>query len=173
MSRVHANYYSCGKYTFGSHAPADESVLYSDGRYKTKLTDSDMPPWYMCGRYYGYAQGFLNTKDVAKLIYSPNLYVNHMFKDDFLYILYNYSSKRRQLYHAEEPYDEYVWGFNIPRFLLWAEHYSGYDTSSIWQQIEEKRLWLQHTHPDAYKREVGDITDFHAHFKDFYKTELG
>ena len=85
MSRLHANYYSCGKYAFGAYTSADESVLYSDGRYKTKMTAHDMPPWYMCGRYYGYAQGFLNTKDVAKLIYSRNFHFNHMFKDDFLY----------------------------------------------------------------------------------------
>lgn len=62
MSRLHANYYSCGKYRFATPAPADESVLYSEGRYKTKLTAHDMPPWYMRGLYYGYADGFLNTK---------------------------------------------------------------------------------------------------------------
>lgn len=37
MSRLHANYYSCGKYRFATPEPADESVLYSEGRYKTKL----------------------------------------------------------------------------------------------------------------------------------------
>lgn len=78
MSRLHANYYSCGKYAFGAHTPEDESVLYSDGRYKTKLTAHDMPPWYMCGRYYGYADGFLNTKNVSRLVYNPNLCFNHM-----------------------------------------------------------------------------------------------
>ena len=143
MSRLHANYYSCGKYRFATPAPADESVLYSEGRYKTKLTGHDMPPWYMCGRYYGYAHGFLNTKDVAKLTYSPNLYFNHMFKDDFLY---------------------------IPKFLYMAERFSGYDTASIWQQIEEKRLWFQHTYPEDYKREVGDITDYRAYTESLYET---
>ena len=127
----------------------------------------------MRGLFYGYAQGFLNTANVTKLTYNPDLHFNHMFKDDFLYISYNSPSKRRKIFNAEEPYDEYVWGFNIPRFILWAEHYSGYNTSSIWQQIEEKRRWFQHTYPADYKREVGDITDFHAYFKDFYKTELG
>lgn len=173
MSRVHANYYSSEIYKLGVGFRVNTPYLYSEGRYKTKITADDLSPWYLSGLYYGYVHGYLNTKGVTKLIYSPNLYVNHMFKDDFLYILYNSSSKRRQLYHAEEPYNEYVWGFNIPRFLLWAEHYSGYDTSSIWQQIEEKRRWFQHTYPADYKREVGDITDFYAHFKDLYKTELG
>lgn len=61
MSRLHANYYSCGKYAFGSHAPTDESVLYSEGRYKTKLTGHDMPPWYMCGRYRAYTESLYET----------------------------------------------------------------------------------------------------------------
>lgn len=119
MSRLHANYYSCGKYRFATPAPTDESFLYSDGRYKTKMTAHDMPPWYMCGRYYGYAQGFLNTKDVAKLIYSPNFHFNHMFKDDFLYISYNSPSKRRKIFNAEEPYDEYVWGLTFQNSCTW------------------------------------------------------
>lgn len=170
MSRLHANYYSCGKYRFATPAPADESVLYSEGRYKTKLTAHDIPPWYMRGLYYGYAQGFLNTKDVAKLTYTPNLCFNHMFKDDFLYISYNSPSKRRKVFNAEEPYDEYVWGFNIPKFLYMAERYSGYDTATIWQQIEEKRLWFQHTYPEDYKREVDDITDYRAYTESLYET---
>ena len=170
MSRLHANYYSCGKYRFATPAPADESVLYSEGRYKTKLTAHDMPPWYMRGLYYGYADGFLNTKNVSKLVYNPNLCFNHIFKDDFLYISYNTPSKRRKIFNAEEPYDEYVWGFNIPKFLYMAKRYSGYDTAPIWQQIEEKRLWFQHTYPDDYKREVGDITDYRAYTESLYET---
>ena len=170
MSRLYANYYSFGKNAFWAYTPADESFLYSDGRYKTKMTANDMPPWYMCGRYYGYAQGFLNTKDVAKLIYSPNFHFNHMFKDDFLYISYNSPSKSREIFNAEESCDEYVWGFNIPKFLYMAERYSGYDAAPIWQQIEEKRLWFQHTYPNDYKREVGDITDYRTYTQSLYET---
>lgn len=170
MSRLHANYYSCGKYAFRAYAHADEYVLYSDGRYKTKMTAHDLPPWYMPGRYYGYVQGFLNTKDVAKLIYSPNFHFNHMFKDDFLYISYNSPSECRKIFTAEECCDEYVWGFNIPKFLYMAERYSGYDAAPIWQQIEEKRLWFQHTYPNDYKREVGDITDYRAYTQSLYET---
>lgn len=170
MSRLHANYYSCGKYAFRAYAPADEYVLYSDGRYKTKMTAHDLPPWYMPGRYYGYVQGFLNTKDVAKLIYSPNFHFNHMFKDDFLYISYNSPSECRKIFTAEECCDEYVWGFNIPKFLYMAERYSGYDAAPIWQQIEEKRLWFQHSYPNDYKREVGDITDYRAYTQSLYET---
>ena len=171
MSRLYANYYSYyGKYAFRAYAPTDESVLYSEGCYKTKMTGHDMPPWYMRGLYYGYAQGFLNTKDVAKLIYRPNFHFNHMFKDDFLYISYNSPSKCQKIFNAEESCDEYVWGFNIPKFLYMAERYSGYDTAPIWQQIEEKRLWFQHTYPNDYKREVGDITDYRAYTESLYNT---
>ena len=93
-----------------------------------------------------------------------------MFKDDFLYISYNSPSKSREIFNAEESCDEYVWGFNIPKFLYMAERYSGYDAAPIWQQIEEKRLWFQHTYPNDYKREVGDITDYRTYTQSLYET---
>lgn len=112
---------------------------------------------------------FHNSKKSQAGLQSKSM-LNHMFKDDFLYISYNSPSKRRKIFNAEEPYDEYVWGFNIPKFLYMAERYSGYDTAPIWQQIEEKRLWFQHTYPDDYKREVGDITDYRAYTESLYNT---
>lgn len=159
MSRLHANYYSCGKYSLATPAPADESVLYSQGRYKTKLTVHDMPPWYLRGSYYGYKDGFLCAKGIEELCYSPNLFTNHMFKDDFLFIRY----KGVKPFPASDddnfcpiPYNEYIWGWNIPRFLIWAEKYSGYDTSEIKQQIRAKQDWFRLTYPDDYAREVFD-----------------
>ena len=157
MSRLHANYYSCGKYRFATPAPADESVLYSGGRYKTKIKPEDMPPWYLRGLYYGYKDGFLSAKGIEELCYRPNLVTNHMFKDDFLFIRYK-GVKPFQPSDVDNfcpiPYNEYVWGWNIPRFLIWAEKYSGYDTSEIKQQIRAKQDWFRLTYPDDYAREV-------------------
>ena len=42
--------------------------------------------------------------------------------------------------------------------------------NEFWQQIEEKRIWFQHTYPDDYKREVGDITDYRAYTQSLYET---
>ena len=53
-----------------------------------------------------------------------------------------------------EGYDELVFGRTIVDFLIAAEKYSGYDISKIKEQIEDKRLWLKATFPDAYQAEV-------------------
>lgn len=130
----------------------------------------------MRGLYYGYAQEFLNTKNVAELHYIPSYSTNHMFKEDFLLITYEPSSspKDRHVMYGVF-YDELVWGYNIPNFLVLAEHYSGYDASKIWAEIEEKRRWLLQTYPDAYAHEVGNLLGdqtFSQWAHDTYKHEL-
>lgn len=51
-------------------------------------------------------------------------------------------------------HDELIYGGMIIDFLLAAEKYSGYDITEIKEQIEDKRLWLKTTFPDAYRAEV-------------------
>lgn len=133
-----------------------DPYLLSGGRYKTKIKPEDMPPYYLNGLFYGYKDGYLRAKGIEELCYRPNLFTNHMFKDDFLFISY----KDVKPYPASAdgffpiPYSEYVYGWNIPRFLIWAEKYSGYDTSEIKQQIRAKQDWFRLTYPDDYAREV-------------------
>lgn len=133
-----------------------DPYLLSGGRYKTKIKPEDMPPWYLRGLFYGYKDGFLQTKGVDELFYRPNLFTNHMFNDDFLFISYKYVKPGGQPVDnfCPIPYSEYVWGWNIPRFLIMAEKYSGYDTSKIKQQIRAKQDWFRLTYPDDYAREV-------------------
>ncbi len=43
--------------------------------------------------------------------------------------------------------------------ILAAEKYSGYDTTELRKQIEEKRVFYRDNHPDDYAREVGEDID--------------
>lgn len=133
-----------------------DPYLLSGGRYKTKIKPEDMPPWYLSGSYYGYRDGYIRTKGISQLFYRPNLFTNHMFKDDFLFVQYKDVKPCSEPVDnfCPIPYSEYVWGWNIPRFLIWAEKYSGYDTSGIKQQIRAKQDWFRLTYPDDYAREV-------------------
>lgn len=146
--RINATYYEVA-----------DPYLLSGGRYKTKIKPEDMPPWYLSGSYYGYKDGFLRAKGIEELCYRPNLFTNHMFKDDYLFIRYK-GVKPFPVSDDDSffpiPYNEYIWGWNIPRFLIWAEKYSGYDTSEIKQQIRAKQDWFRLTYPDDYAREVFD-----------------
>ena len=98
----------------------------------------------------------MSAKGVKYLAYRPQKHWNHMFKDDFLFVSYD-----RPITHTGDTvmsykgHDELIYGGMIIDFLLAAEKYSGYDITEIKEQIEDKRLWLKATFPDAYQAEVG------------------
>lgn len=134
-----------------------DNTLFSSGIYPTKVTAENLPEWYVHGRYYKH-WGYLSAKGVKSLVYEPNKFSNHMFKDDFLYISYNGpivpNPDRSTGFYKYIGFDEYIYGGVIVRFLKAAEKYSGYDISGIKAQIEDKRIWFKETYPDDYALEV-------------------
>ena len=140
-----------------------DGTLFSCGTYATLIKPSDLPEWYVHGRYYKH-WGYLSAKGVKHLVYTPNKFSNHMFKDDCLYISYkdpivpNEDWEHR--FYRFTGFDEYIYGSAIVRFLLAAEKYSGYDISEIKEQIEDKRLWFKNTYPDFYALEVSEDKPF-------------
>ena len=60
----------------------DDGTLFS-GCFKTKIRPTDLPEWYLYGRYYK-RWGYMSTKGIVDMVYRPNLHVNHFLKDDFL-----------------------------------------------------------------------------------------
>ena len=55
-----------------------DETLFSGGIYPTKITASDLPEWYVHGRYYKH-WGYLSAKGVKSLVYEPSKFSNHMF----------------------------------------------------------------------------------------------
>ena len=108
-----------------------------------KIKIDDLPDWYVFGRFYKH-WGYLSAKGVKSLVYEPNRFSNHMFKDDFLYISYDAqivpNPDRQTTWHKYTGFDEYIYGSAIISFLRAAEQYSGYDITEIKAQIEEKLL---------------------------------
>ncbi len=152
------HFYSEERYIWKDHRRTlysdPDGYLFSGGRYKTKVRAADLPEWYVYGSFYK-RRGYMAAKGVKHLVYRPNKFTNHMFKDDFLFISYD-----RPIVADEEAwkslsgYDEYIFGGIILAFLLAAEKYSGYDISEIKTQIEDKRLWFKETFPEFYRWEV-------------------
>lgn len=60
--------------------------LYSQGLYRTHILPEDLPEWYVDGFIYK-TSGFISAKGVQHLIYKP-CFMNHLFKDDILFISY-------------------------------------------------------------------------------------
>lgn len=160
MSRKLANLYSESKtnsrtghrqYIYGK-----DGTLFSGGTYPTKITAEDLPEWYVYGRFYKH-WGYMSAAGVKHLLYIPNKWSNHMFKDDCLYISYNapiVPNADSRSFERYTGYDEYIYGGAIVRFLKAAEIYSGYDISGIKEQVEDKRLWFKNTYPEFYELEV-------------------
>lgn len=166
-----ANFYLCYDYKYDPklrgfvRVESSEGYLLASGKnrsYKTKIRPCDLPEWYVYGYFYK-KHGYMSAKGVKYLAYRPQKHWNHMFKDDFLFVSYN-----KPITHTDdtvmsfEGYDESIFGRVIIDFLLAAEKYSGYDITEIKKQIEDKRLWLKATFPDAYQAEVGRDEPFFA-----------
>ena len=167
--RITANLYTRDRITFKGDGPrmlhATGDTLFSEGRYATKITAADLPEWYIEG-YYRRLHGYMNAKDVKYLLYKPNMWINHMFKDDVLFVSY---SKPIQLVIDEtgfkhewaDDYDELISGYSIVTFIQAVDKYaSDCDTAVVKKLIEEKRLHFKKMHPSDYALEVGEDKPF-------------
>lgn len=165
QSRFNAILYTQGR--FGKRLretlDTDNPYLYSFGQYPTKITAEMLPEEYLQirSRSIWYMTGYLRTSGIVDIKYRWSKW-NHLFKDDYLYLSYD---------KPIEPYiDEYgferlrnwqarICGYDIMHIILAAEKYSGYDTTELRKQIEEKRVFYRDNHPDDYAREVGEDID--------------
>lgn len=84
--------YNRRRYWTGRYSMEEVSLpggrLFSDGIYPTKLTFEDLPEWYV-EVYEGKLWGRLDAKRVTQLVYAPNYFFNHVYKDDRLYVSYD------------------------------------------------------------------------------------
>ena len=89
--RIGANVYTQGKFGKGLReiVDTDNPLLYSDGRYPTKLTAADLPEDYIkiSSRVIWYMKGYLRTSGIVDMMYRW-VREYHLFKDDYIYISY-------------------------------------------------------------------------------------
>lgn len=90
--RIGANVYIQGKFGKGLReiVDTDNPLLYSDGRYPTKLTAADLPEDYIKihSRVIWYMKGYLRTSGIVDMMYRW-VRENYLFKDDYIYISYH------------------------------------------------------------------------------------
>jgi hypothetical protein len=131
----------------------DDGTLFADLKYRTKIKESDLPAWYVKGRYYK-NHGFLSAKDVKYMVYAPNYLFNHFHKDDMLYISYNtpiLAETSEEFGHKTVDYTGYdyvISGSEIVYFVAAAKKYSNYDTREIEDELIKKSEWFLTTFPD-------------------------
>jgi hypothetical protein len=163
--RVVADIYTHGKFGNRIRETLDTGnpYLYSEGTYPTKLTDADMPEWYIPihSRSIWYMTGFLRTSGIVDMDYTY-CEENHLFKDDYIYISYKEKLRTEKNRWGFDNYvnaDVHISGGDIVNIVLAAEKYSGFDTTEVRRKIEEKRVWLRDNEPGEYKAAVGEDED--------------
>lgn len=144
-----------------------EGNLYANGQYPTKIKASDLPEWFVYGRFYK-RFGYLSAKGITDMIYVPNTWVNHFLKDDDLFIAYggkitqNPASDHLPAYQKYTGWDEWISGNEILRMLKAAEKYSAYDISSFGPQLKEKIRMLKQNYPMEFRDSVFDVDEWLA-----------
>lgn len=138
----------------------DNQYLYSKGIYPTKIKKEELPEDYIriMSRTHWYLRGYLKTSEIVDMKYEMRK-INHLFKDDYLYISYHEPLRKEQItrgYSDYVNYDVCICGSDIIPVVLAAEKYSGYDISEIRKQIEVKRIWYKENCYDDYYRQFGD-----------------
>lgn len=142
---------------FGLHyEELENNYLYSNLKYPTKITPNDLPPWFVKGRFYK-NHGFLSSKGVVDMVYKPNMWINHMFRDDSLYISYNKpivefeENSFGQMRKRYKDYDYIIDGTYAIEFVAAVKKYSDFDTSLIEKAILDKVNYYVSKFPDEHE----------------------
>ncbi len=161
-NRFKSPLYTEGRYGKGIRETRDEEnpYLYSQGIYSTKIKAEDLPEDYIhiMSRTHWYLHGYIKTSGIVDMKYEM-CKINHLFKDDYLYISYLEPLRKEQITKRYSDYvnaDVHICGNDIIPVLLAAEKYSGYDISEIKKQIEEKRIWYKENCYEEYYRQFKD-----------------
>ena len=132
--------------------------MFAKGIYPTLIRKEDLPTYYIAGMV-NHERAWIDARNIYDMVYRPNMYSNHAFKDDFLMISY---TKGQKIIKEEASileytgYDVILWGSMIPAFVKAAKKYSSFDVSEIIEQIHDKLAWFKETYPDDYKWTIGN-----------------
>lgn len=127
--------------------------LYAHGRNRTKITAEDLPEHFIPITVYK-VQGYISVKGIVDIIYSPNYHINHLHKDDFLYISYTTpikSEPRKYSVRSELDYYDYdalLWGMNILDFIEAVRKFKTYDIEPIAAEVIQKEKFFKENYPD-------------------------
>lgn len=127
--------------------------LYSKGRYKTMITPEDLPEHYLEGvifRTYGY----ISVMGIKDIVYKPNYTVNHLHRDDLLFISFDKPIRTTvdgRGYTDYWDYDAVLWGGEIVRYIRAIRKYHSYDIEPIAEEVKKKEKFFFENYPEECK----------------------
>ena len=162
MKKINAYFYTKGKFgkRINKTVDIDNEYLYSLGHYPTKIKKEDLPEYYIkyISRVNLYLTGYLKTSGVVDMDYQA-LHINHLFKDDYLYISYKEKLRKEKNSWGHENFANYdicVCGNDIVPIVLAIKKYSNIDIDNVKQKIQDKVNWYRENCKDDYIRQFGD-----------------
>lgn len=130
--------------------------LYANGRNRTKIKPEDLPDTYIPLMVYK-VDGYIRIDGIKDIFYKPNYHINHMHKDDFLYISYSTPIKSEvdQFGHTRYyDYDALLWGGNITHFIRAIRERGTYDIEPIAAEVIKKEIYFLDKYPEE-RRYIG------------------
>lgn len=124
--------------------------LYANGRNKTKIKPEDLPDTYIPLMVYK-VDGYIRVDGIKDMVYKPNYRINHLHKDDFLYISYSTPIKSEVDQHGYTRYYDYdalLWGGNISHFIRAIRERGSYDIEPIAAEVIKKELYYFEKYPE-------------------------
>ena len=162
MKKINAYFYTEGKFgkRIGETIDNDNEYLYSLGYYPTKIKREDLPGYYIKyrSRVNWYMTGYLKTSGIVDIDYEA-LHINHLFKDDYLYISYKEKLRKEKNSWGHENfinYDTCVCGNDIVPIVLAIKDNSNLDISTVKQKIQDKVNWYRENCKNDYIEQFGD-----------------
>ncbi len=126
--------------------------LYAKGKNRTKITAEDLPEHYIPITIYK-VRGYISVKEIKDIVYYPNYRINHMHKDDILYVSYDKPIRveKCRFYSTEiseyHDYDALLWGANIIDFIEAIRKFKSYDIEPIAAEVIRKEKFFMEKYP--------------------------
>lgn len=113
--------------------------LYAKGQYKTKITAAELPEHYVHGWIFK-AIGYISVLDIKDVVYKPNYHLNHLHKDDLLYVSYDKPiiETKDELGYDIDGYDVLLNGSMVVDFIRAVRKYQSYDIEAIANEVQKK-----------------------------------
>lgn len=151
--RITAPFYTetkVGLSSFYKDTRLPNGYLYSKGEYKTKITAADIPKHYIHGWIFK-VQGYISVLGIKDIAYYANYHINHLHKDDHLYISYDKPirkevDERGHIWYHD--YDAVLWGYMIVDFIRAVRKHKSYDIEPIALQVKKKERYFREKYPE-------------------------
>lgn len=145
-SKKYANFYTDRKFKNINHNLVkiidENNHLFANGIYKTKILEEDLPEYFV-KVYFGSKYQFISVKNIKDMLYKPNYFTSHLYKDDFLYISYDKPIVRDKNNNFYTDYEILIYSSAIVDFIKAVKENNTYDVKNIEDELNKKIEWYE------------------------------